>query len=84
MTVKLATLVADRVDQLALPVNLRDISFSYFVNLYVESPVLLDLHGLSKLSNRILDYLDHKFYFELKYRIDKSYNAQGYYTKQNK
>jgi len=46
MAVKLAVILAKRMDQLALPVNLRDISFIYFVNLYVKAPVLVDLHGV--------------------------------------
>jgi hypothetical protein len=32
------------------------------VNLYVKSPVLMDLHGVPQSSNQILDYLDLKFH----------------------
>jgi hypothetical protein len=59
VAVKLAVLMADCVDQLALPVNFRGISLSYFVNLYTEAPVLMDLHGVSQPS---WGYLDLKFY----------------------
>lgn len=62
MTLKLAVLMADRMDQLALPVNLRGISFSYSVNLYVESPVLMDLHGVPQPSDQILDFFYPKFH----------------------
>lgn len=62
MAMKLAAIVANRVDQLALPVDLWDISFLYFMNLYVEAPVLMDLHCVLQTSHHILDYIDIKLY----------------------
>ena len=32
------------------------------MNLYVEAPVLMDLHGAPQPSHQILDYLDPKFF----------------------
>jgi hypothetical protein len=48
MAIKFAVIMANRMDKLALPVNLRDISFLSSVDLYAEPSVLVDLHGVTQ------------------------------------
>ena len=54
--------MANRVDQLALTVNLRDIALPYSMNLYDEAPVLVDLHFVPKPFIRFYSILILKFH----------------------
>lgn len=47
---------ANRVDQFALPVNFRNISFPCFMNLYIKSPVIPSLHRFAYAFHQILKY----------------------------